>query len=71
MGPSRRYLLWVTSPGGSTTRAKCYLGRSDNFVEQREHRSMTPRVVDMNEHDCVVTWTQGFEPKLVSHRSHG
>jgi len=27
---------------------------------------MTPRVVDMHEHDRVVTWTQGFEPKLVS-----
>ena len=42
------------------------LPRCDNFVEQREHAGMTPRVVDMNEHDCVVTWTQGFEPKLVS-----
>ena len=38
----------------------------DNFVEQRKHRSMTPRVVDVNECGGTVTWTQGFMPKLVS-----
>ena len=44
----RSHPLVVVTPtegpnGGSTTRAKCYLGRPDNFVEQREYRSSVAR----------------------------
>ena len=46
--------------------AKCYSGRCDNFVEQREHRSVAPCVVDVNERGGTVAWAQGFVPKLVS-----
>jgi hypothetical protein len=46
--------------------AKCYSGRCDNFVEQREHRSVAPCVVDVNEHGGTIAWTQSFVAKSVS-----
>ena len=39
--PPHNRLVPEGPDGGSTTRAKCYLGHPDNFVEQREHRSMS------------------------------
>ena len=37
--------------------------RGDNFVEQREYRSMAPRVVDVNERGGTAARAQGFVPK--------
>ena len=46
--------------------AKCHLGRCDNFVEQREHRSMAPGVVDVHECRGTIMRAENFVAKLVS-----
>jgi hypothetical protein len=33
------------------------LTRCDNFVEQREHRSMAYRVIGVNERGGTIAWT--------------
>jgi hypothetical protein len=52
--------------GLGTNLGKHSLSRCDNFVEQREHRSMTAGVVDLHECRGAVTWAYGFVTKLVS-----
>lgn len=44
---------------GETQRkaSAAHLSRGDNFVEQREHRSMTPYVVDVNKRGAAVQRT--------------
>jgi hypothetical protein len=42
------------------------LPRCDELVEQREHRSMTSHVIDMNEGGRAVAWTQDLVANLVS-----
>jgi hypothetical protein len=44
----------------------CHLSRCDNLVEQREHRSMTPAVVDVHECRGTVMRAEKFVAKLVS-----
>jgi hypothetical protein len=51
--------------GLGTNLGKHSLPRCDNLVEQREHRSMTPGVVDVHECRGTVMQTQNVKPKLV------
>jgi hypothetical protein len=41
------------------------LPRCDNFVEQREHRSMSPHVIDIDECGAPVQRAHGFDGKIV------
>jgi hypothetical protein len=38
----------------------------NNLVEQREHSSMTPHIVDVHEYDVMANPSEGFVPKFVS-----
>jgi hypothetical protein len=42
------------------------LPRCDNFVEQRQHRSMAPHIVDIDGVGALVQRTHGFDGKIVS-----
>jgi len=39
--------------------------RRDNFVEEREHRSMAPYVVDVNKRGAPMQRAHGFDSKIV------
>ena len=41
------------------------LARRDNFIEQRQHRSMTPHVVDVDECGASVQRPHGFDSKIM------
>jgi hypothetical protein len=41
------------------------LSRSNHFVEQREHRGMTPRVINIDECGAPVQRAHGFDGKIV------
>jgi hypothetical protein len=45
--------------------AKCYLARCDNFIEQRERRSMTSHIIDIDECGASMQRTHGFDGKIV------
>ena len=45
--------------------AKCSSGRCDNFVEQREHSSMAPYVVDVDKRGAPVQRAHDFDGKIV------
>ena len=54
-----RYPLSNGAPGS-------VLGRCNNFVEQREHRSMASYIVDFDECGGAVQWTHSLDGKVVS-----
>jgi hypothetical protein len=59
-------LRFQQDPMGKHTASRSSLPRCDHVVEERQHRTMTPCVVHVNERGGTVTPTQGFVPKLVS-----